>query len=190
MAETGSAPGSNAGTIAATPVQMRPGGRRSTRRPIVVSAVAILALLVVAGVAWFQPYKLWINHTVNEPDVAADAVLIASGTFVSHEHATSGEVRLVRLTDGRLVLRLDQLDTSDGPVLKVWLSDAAVRAGKDGWYLFGEGRHVDLGRLKANKGSQNYLVPPGADVTGLRSVTIWCDRFHVSFGAASLTAAG
>ena len=131
-----------------------------------------------------------IDNTVNDPDPGADAVLIAQGSFVSHEHATSGSVRLLRRGDGTQLLRIDQLDTSNGPVLKVWLSDSPVQPGKDGWYVFANGRHVDLGRLKGNKGSQNYLVPPGVDLTGLGSVTIWCDRFHVSFGAASLNAAG
>jgi Electron transfer DM13 len=192
MEETQDAASSNTvtTTIAATPGMMRLGGvRRSRRSRILLSAVALLALVVIAGVAWFQPYKLWINDTVNEPDPAAGAVVIAQGTFLSHEHATSGKVRLLRLSDDTLILRLDQLDTSNGPVLKVWLSDGVVRAGKDGWYVFGEGRHVDLGRLKGNKGSQSYMVPPGVDLTGISSVTIWCDRFHVSFGAATLAAA-
>jgi hypothetical protein len=29
-------------------------------------------------------------------------------------------------------------------------------------------------------------MPAGADVDGLTSVSIWCDRFDVSFGAAEL----
>jgi len=139
----------------------------------------------VAGVAWFQPYKLWIDTTVEEA-APAGAVVIAQGTFISHEHATTGTAMLLRLGDGSEVLRLDQLDTSNGPVLKVWLSDAPVRTGTDGWRVFGTGRHLDLGRLKGNQGSQNYAIPPGTDLTNLTSVTIWCDRFHVSFGAAPL----
>lgn len=49
--------------------------------------------------------------------------------------------------------------------------------------------HIDLGRLTGNEGSQSYLIPPGVDLSGITGVTIWCDRFHVSFGAASLVAA-
>ena len=45
---------------------------------------------------------------------------------------------------------------------------------------------VDLGDLKGNIGSSNYPVPPDADLTTLRSVSIWCARFHVSFAAAEL----
>jgi hypothetical protein len=45
---------------------------------------------------------------------------------------------------------------------------------------------LDLGPLKGNKGNQNYPIPADADITDLTSVTIWCDRFSVSFGAAQL----
>jgi hypothetical protein len=53
--------------------------------------------------------------------------------------------------------------------------------------VFDHSRHVDLGPLKGNKGSQNYPLPADLDLTRYRSVTIWCARFHVSFGAADLT---
>jgi hypothetical protein len=162
------------------------GRRRPRARTLVLIVAAVLALVLVAAVAWFEPYKLLINTTVDEAAPGGGAALIASGSFASHEHATSGEVRLFRLADGRSVLRLDRLDTSNGPVLKVWLSDAPVREGKAGWHVFATGQHVDLGRLQGNKGSQNYPIPQGVDVTRFANVTIWCDRFHVSFGAAAL----
>jgi hypothetical protein len=46
---------------------------------------------------------------------------------------------------------------------------------------------VELGRLKADKGNQNYEVPPGADVEGARSVIIWCRQFSVLFATARLS---
>jgi hypothetical protein len=55
-------------------------------------------------------------------------------------------------------------------VLKVWLSDVPVQSGKAGWKVFNDGRHVDLGGLRVNKGSQNYLIPK--DLAGYNSVTI------------------
>lgn len=172
------------------PAHERPGrSRRPRKRYVILSVIGVLALVVVAGVAWFQPYKLWIDKTVNEA-APQGAVVIAQGSFVSHEHATSGSVRLFRLPDGSRVLRLDQLDTSNGPRLAVWLSDAPVRTGKAGWHVFASSHHVDLGRLKGNVGSQNYLVPPSADLASLSSVTVWCERFHVSFGAAPLRSTG
>ncbi|MBB4750042.1 DM13 domain-containing protein [Actinoplanes lobatus] len=58
---------------------------------------------------------------------------------------------------------------------------------RDGWYVFDDGRHVDVGALKGDKGSQNYPIPDDLDLTVYRSVSIRCERFHVSFGAAQLT---
>jgi hypothetical protein len=111
---------------------------------------------------------------------------LASGELISHEHATSGTVKLVRLADGSRIVRLENLDTSNGPDLRVWLTDAPVKEGKAGWHVFDDGRYVSLGRLKGNKGSQNYALPEGVDPTRYTSVSIWCDRFDVSFGAAEL----
>ncbi|GAA3079174.1 DM13 domain-containing protein [Streptosporangium carneum] len=115
------------------------------------------------------------------------AAVLAEGAFVSHEHTTTGKAVLLRLADGSRVLRIEDLATSDGPDLRVWLSDQPVRKGNAGWFNLDDGRHLELGALKGNKGDANYAVPAGADLTGLNSVTIWCRRFSVSFGAASLT---
>ena len=52
--------------------------------------------------------------------------------------------------------------------------------------MFDDGRQVDLGELKGNIGSSNYVLPADVDLAQLRSVSIWCDRFNVSFGAAAL----
>jgi hypothetical protein len=160
------------------------------------------------GLYWFQPWKLWVDETVQEAlPVTADTsktpagappagkpskpapagpVTVASGELISHEHTTSGTVHLVRLADGSHVVRLANLDTSNGPDLRVWLTDARVEEGRAGWRVFDDGDHVSLGRLKGNKGSQNYAVPDDIDPARYRSVSIWCDRFDVSFGAAEL----
>ncbi|MGW0032794.1 DM13 domain-containing protein [Streptomyces sp. NPDC003314] len=165
-------------------------------------------VLAGVGLYWFQPWKLWQDETVQEalPSAApasavADPapsggpassptpqapVTITQGSFVSHEHATTGTVKLVRLPDGSHTVRLEGLDTSNGPDLRVWLTDAPVKQGKAGWHVFDDGKYVSLGKLKGNKGAQNYAVPVGTDLSDLNSVVIWCDRFDVSFGAAAL----
>ena len=83
---------------------------------------------------------------------------------------------------------IEDLDTSNGPDLKLWLTDAPVRPGWDGWFA-DDGRHVDLGRPKGNRGSQNYELPDSVDLRRLTGLSIWCDRFNVSFGAAELRVA-
>lgn len=176
------------------------------RHPAVLMVVVVLLAGGAAAAYWFQPWKIVSTTTVDEPPPTAAAqaaaavpvtvdaprspLVQAEGTFISHEHTTTGTAKLVRLSDGSQVLRLENLDTSDGPKLVVLLTDAPVIAGRDGWHTFEQGRHVNLGALKGNSGSANYAVPAGVDVTGLDSVSIWCDRFDVSFGAAELKPPG
>lgn len=110
-------------------------------------------------------------------------VVVASGAFLSQEHATTGAARLLKLADGSHLLRLENLASSDGPDVKVWLS--SLEAGGD-WFKYRSGRYVDLGAVKATHGNHNYVIPAGTDVAGLTSVVLWCDRFSVAFGSAPL----
>ena len=167
----------------------RPLLRRRTTAVLLAAAVVAAAV----GAAVFEPWKLVVDERVQEavPTAAASAasaepVVLARGTLISHEHDSSGAVTVLRLPDGSRVLRLEDLRTSNGPRLQVWLSDAPVLAGTDGWRVFDDGRHVDLGDLKGNLGSSNYPIPPDVDLAALPSVSIWCARFHVSFAAAEL----
>ncbi|MFD3419630.1 DM13 domain-containing protein [Streptomyces decoyicus] len=181
---------------------------RVTRRTVVP---LLLVLVVVAGIGLylFQPWKAFTETTVNEalPTASAPEVKdgrqmkgnagmkggepsmtstrpkdLAEGRFVTHEHDTSGTARTVRLPDGGQVLRLEDLKTSEGPDVRVYLSSRAADAAKAG---LGDGA-VALGKLKGNLGNQNYTVPAGTDLSKFRSVVIWCERFSVSFGAAGL----
>ncbi|NEE22063.1 DM13 domain-containing protein [Streptomyces sp. SID7499] len=182
------------------------GRARKTRgRPWVIGVLVAALACVGLGLYWFQPWKLWQDETVQEalPSAVAPAAppagapsespspaprlrTLAGGELISHEHATSGKVKLVRLADGSHVVRLEDLDTSNGPDLRVWLTDAPVKEGRAGWRVFDDGAYVSLGKLKGNKGSQNYTVPADVDPSRFTSVSIWCDRFDVSFGAAEL----
>jgi len=158
------------------------------RNPKVLVPIIVVGLVAVTvGLAAFQPWRLFTSTTVVEARPTAPVVL-AAGTFISHEHATEGSVRVLQLADGTRVLRIEGLDTSDGPDLKVWLSDAPVIDGEDGWRVFDDGAYADLGSLKGNKGDQNYPIPADVDLEDLSSISIWCDRFDVSFGAAQLAA--
>jgi len=89
-------------------------------------------------------------------------------------------------SDGTRSLEIAGLSTSDGPDLRVWLTDQAVSSGTSGWRVFDDGLHLELGKLKGNRGNQVYPIPASADLGAYRSVTIWCIRFSVSFGAATL----
>lgn len=113
--------------------------------------------------------------------------VLGAGSFVDGEHATSGTARLLELADGSQVLRLEGFSTSDGPDVVVWLTDQP--AGSTDQHRYDDGRVVRLGQLKGTDGNQNYVIPPGTDLSGLASVVIWCDRFDVAFGSAPIRSA-
>ena len=46
---------------------------------------------------------------------------------------------------------------------------------------------VDLGRLRAFKGSQRYAIPAGLDLAKFQSVIVWCEQFSVLISPADLT---
>ena len=46
---------------------------------------------------------------------------------------------------------------------------------------------VDLGRLRAFKGSQKFPIPGGVELSNYPSVVIWCAEFGVLISPADLT---
>ena len=176
------------------------------------AAGALGVLFVVFVLVWFQPQKLFLDQRVNEalPGVIEPAsthsapqpapsqptasaaptqspkapklTVLARGTFRSLEHGTSGQALILRRTDGSLFLRFDDLNTSNGPDLHVYLSQVPA---SDDWHAYGE-KYLDLGKLKGNIGDQNYALPSGIDLSRFKSAVVWCRRFAVGFGVAGL----
>jgi hypothetical protein len=162
------------------------------RRAIVIVVVGVLAI----GLVLFEPWAFFTNSTVNEAAPTATATAtdessptpagpteLASGEFVGQEHETSGTATVIELPDGSRTLRLEGFETTNGPDLHVWLSEKTAGGN---WFKYGGGRKAQLGELKANRGNHNYAIPAGVELDGLRSVVIWCKRFHVAFGSAPL----
>jgi hypothetical protein len=162
----------------------------------------VLIALVGLGVYWFAPQKLLVDERVDEPlpqapSPAADGsgtssggseppaghVVLASGGFRSLEHGTSGRAVVVELDDGRRFLRLEDLETSNGPDLRVYLTDRPLSTD---WFVWDDGEFVDLGPLKGNLGSSNYAIGARIDLSAFRTAVIWCRRFTVGFGVAPL----
>ena len=175
-----------------------------------IVSISVVTLLLVLGVAtWvFKPWLLFVDVEVDDeiPMAVASAapaapaapdapkasaapsgpIVVGSGEFVSHEHDTTGTATILRLEDGSHQLALQDLATSNGPDVHVWLSAGPVIPGRDGWFTAKEHEHVDLGAIKGNRGNQVYQIPAEVDVTQWQSVVLWCEDFSVSFGAAAL----
>lgn len=186
-------------------------------RAAVIAAAAVAVVVTAVALPLFQPWRIFTDKVVDEalpgavpistqsssttpPTVSVQPrttpaqqpkapTVLLTGKLITHEHETEGTVAVLRLPDGSRILRLENLSTSDGPDLKVWLSDAKTVPGRAGWHVFDDDKYRNLGNLKGNHGNQNYVIPKDVDLGDFRSVAIWCDRFNVSFGAAELKTA-
>ena len=134
-------------------------------------AVLVAGLFLYAGIAQAQEKS---------------AKVLAKGEIHNADKTGSGTATIYQLADGKRVLRLTDFAVDNGPDLHVRLiaaddaKDTASVAKTD---------HVELDKLKGNKGSQNYDVPENVDLSKYKVVSIWCNRFSVNFAAAPLTAA-
>ena len=156
------------------------------RYKIILPVIAVVLIVVWYA---FRPERLFVNHSVHEELPTAQAAdsparPLASGKFHSGAHPTSGTATVYQLVDGTRVLRFTDFKTSNGPDVHVYLfaaddardSESVKRAA-----------FVDLGSIKGNIGDQNYTIGSDVDLSKYRTVSVWCKRFSVNFGAAPLS---
>ena len=113
------------------------------------------------------------------------SVLVASGTFIHANpsdpiHWGRGKVSVYE----RTVFLEQDFEVGPGPAYHVYLvPNATVRREAD----VKDAMYVDLGSLRAFKGSQRYAIPAGVDLKNFPSVVIWCERFGVLISPADLS---
>ena len=113
------------------------------------------------------------------------AKTLETGTFHGKVHNTSGRATIYQEQDGKLILRLTNFQTSNGPDVHVVLI-SAKNAEDDANFLKSGTERVELGKLKGNEGDQNYEIPSSTDLNKFQTVSIYCERFNANFGAAPL----
>jgi hypothetical protein len=111
--------------------------------------------------------------------------LVAKGTFIQPNpndpvHYGKGAVSVYPST----VFLGEDFEVGPGPDFHVYLVPKAdIRSSSD----VTDTMYVDLGRLRAFKGSQNYPIPAGVDLKQFSSVVIWCQQFSVLISPADLS---
>ena len=118
-------------------------------------------------------------------EASQGAVKLKAGDFRNADsfHKGSGKATIYRGPDGSHVLRLENLDVTNGPDLHVILTPHEDAESRDDVHVTG---YIDLGKLKGNQGNQNYEIPDAVDVASQGSVVIYCKPFHVIFSVAPL----
>jgi hypothetical protein len=206
-----------AGVLAA--IARRLGWRdRIRRHPRATVAILVPLLAIAVPVGWYLTSPLVLSASIDEPPpiiaspapslalmapsdepstppssrpstapsptpTAAPALIARAGSFHGSDdfHFGRGTARLIETSPGTFVVRLEAFAVRNGPDLYVYLSPSA-----DG---FAPGA-IELGRLKADTGNQNYAVPAGTldDPSRAASVVIWCKQFSHLFATAPLAA--
>ena len=111
--------------------------------------------------------------------------LVASGAFIHANpsdpiHYGKGKVSVFERT---LFLEPD-FEVGPGPAFHVYLVPKEnVRSSGD----LGDAMYIDLGPLRAFKGSQRYTIPSGLTLSQFPTVLIWCERFGVLISPADLS---
>lgn len=177
------------------------------RHPRRTAALVAVALAVTVPLGWYLGSPLFLSTTLDEPaPVLAEApsaspapaserptsapgtprpataapMIERTGVFVGADdfHFGEGTARLIETGPGRFTLRLEDFAVRNGPDLFVYLSPDP-----DG-YTDGA---IELDRLKADRGNQNYEIPAGTNLSSVGSVVIWCKQFSVLFATATLS---
>ena len=115
---------------------------------------------------------------------AVDTKVVATGTFIHANpsdpiHWGKGKVSVYE----RAVFLEPDFEVGPGPAFHVYLvPKAGIRKNSD----LGDAMFIDLGGLRAFKGSQRYAIPAGVDLKNYQSVIIWCRQFSVLISPADL----
>lgn len=111
-----------------------------------------------------------INQRIQNKALIGNFIGVGDGI-----HNAEGLAKILTLSNGSQILRLENFKSTNGPDVHLYLSNN--KQAND---------FIDLGRLKANNGNQNYLIPMDIDFNHYRYVIIWCKPFSVLFGSTHL----
>jgi len=134
---------------------------------------------------FFYPYIFLADIVAAERvDDKSAGKIVATGTFI---HANPSDP--IHYGKGKVTVYQDLLhlesdfEVGPGPKFHIYLvPDKNVIPSTN----VARTMYVDLGRLKAFKGSQNYPIPAGVGLAKYQSVVIWCEQFGVLISPAAL----
>lgn len=121
------------------------------------------------------------TEQVNDP---VGRQVMARGTFIHANPSDPIHYGKGRVTVYRDLVHLERnFEVGPGPKFHVYLvPEKNVTPDTDAARTM----YVDLGRLKAFKGGQNYPIPEGMDLSNYESMVIWCEQFGVLISPAPL----
>ena len=149
------------------------------------ATTAVAATAATEGEASVTTAVAATEPSTTLPPAPTGPVALAAGALMDADsfHNGSGQVVLYQLEDGSRIIRLEDIEVTNGPQLHVLLTPVHGLTGRD---HLREAGYVDLGPLKGNIGSQNYEVPADYVIPEQVTLVIYCVPFHVVFTTAEL----
>ncbi len=134
---------------------------------------------------FFYPF-IFLNDIVASETVENRELksIVADGSFIQANPSDPVHYGKGLVTVFKDVVHLGKtFEVGPGPKYKVLLVEStSIKESAD----VKKSTFVDLGMLKAFKGSQNYAVPASVDLKKYQSVVIWCETFGVLISPAKL----
>ncbi len=159
---------------------------------IILSLFAVGVLGVAVGFAlgiFVYPFWFLTDVAMEQVSNREARTVVATGEFIHANpsdpvHWGTGGVTIFQDPPSGGLLHLEaDFEVGPGPRFHVYLVDRdKVLNNAD----FKESEMVDLGRLKAFKGSQSYAIPASVELAKYKSVVIWCKEFGVLISPAML----
>lgn len=139
-------------------------------------AIATSALLLVSACAQAPKPSAKSTAPTIAATEAAKASVTARGTFKGKsKHVTTGHASIGRIGKQWVVILEDDFTFDGAP-------DPHVALGSNGYR-----KDASLALLSSNNGKQVYAIPASLDVGKFNEIWIWCDKFAVPLGVASLS---
>lgn len=115
--------------------------------------------------------------------IVQSTVQTSASDFVKKKYNIKGQWKIVEENGQTLIRFSKDFKTKSGPDLKVFLSPQAISevTGKTA-----TNEAILLGKLKSNKGTQDYIIPAGVNLVGLSSVLIHCEAYSVLWGGGAI----
>ena len=158
----------------------------NTKKTLIIIVIAIV--VIIAGWYLISPAFRVVESDEESPldnlksmpeggvkDSIPQSQIIAQGEFIENAHEVEGNALLIDNQGGNKILRFEDFETINGPDLHIYLSSNLDNSD-----------FIDLGEIKATKGSVNYEIPSGTDTEKYNKVLVWCVPFRVLFSYAEL----
>jgi hypothetical protein len=135
----------------------------------------LLSIPLFVGLLFFLSSCKKTSTMMLDEKVDTAAAVKMQGTFMGVGSEKVSGLARIYLQEGKYILALENFSTTNGPDLKVYLSQKAEPS-----------NFINLGDLKSTNGNQVYTVLEAVDFTKYKYALIHCQRFNHLYGRAEL----